>query len=43
MIDVRLGIFGHTFLKEISFPLKRNHIHEIEWVCGIVVFLVTKR
>ena len=25
-------IIGHSFFKEIGFPLQRNHVHEIKWV-----------
>ena len=29
-------IFGYFLLKEIGFSLKRNHIHEIERIWGVV-------
>jgi len=34
-------IFGYFLFKEVCFPLKRNHIHKIKWVCSIIFSLAT--
>lgn len=35
---IRFGIFGHASLEKVGLPLQRNHIHEIQWVGGIIDF-----
>ena len=35
-------VFTNTLLKEICFSLKGNHIHEIKWIGGLVLFLGTE-
>ena len=36
--DARFRILGDTLLKEVGFALQRNHVHEVEWGCGEVIF-----
>ena len=41
--DARFRILGDALLKEVGFALKRNHVHEVEWILRMVVLRPTQR
>ena len=42
MVNACLGVFRHTLLEEVGLALKRNHIHKVEGIGGIVDLLIAK-
>lgn len=42
-IDPCFRVIGDSFLKKVGLAFKRDHIHEVEWIGGTVVFRITER
>ena len=42
MVNASLGVIRHALFEEVGLALKRNHVHEIEGVGGIVDLLIAK-
>jgi len=42
VVDASLGVIRHTLLEEVGLSLKRDHVHEVEGVGGIVDLLIAK-
>ncbi len=42
-INTGFGVIRHSFLKKIGFAFKGYHVHEVEWIGSIVVFVTPQR
>ena len=40
--DARLLVVADTLLEEIRLASQRYRLHEVEWIGGVVVFLIAK-
>lgn len=43
MTNISLLVVRHTFFKEVRFPLKGDHVHEVERIGFVVKFLIAER
>lgn len=43
MSNVGFRVVRDAFLEEVCFSLQRDHVHEVEWVGGVVHLVIAKR